>query len=88
MDTAEGGGPASTSTTGRAGAAARGALGRYLEDLTEQPLVVLSHTGLRVSELVALDGGDVRTSARTEVVIVRSGKRQRCRAGRRRGAAQ
>jgi integrase/recombinase XerC len=36
--------------------------------------VLLLHTGLRLSELVALDIGDVRTSARKGVVIVRSGK--------------
>lgn len=37
-------------------------------------VVLLLHTGLRLSELVALDAGDVRTSARKGVVIVRSGK--------------
>jgi site-specific recombinase XerD len=37
-------------------------------------VVLLLHTGLRLSELVALDVGDVRTSARKGVVIVRSGK--------------
>lgn len=35
---------------------------------------LLLHTRLRLSELVALDVGDVRTSARRGVVIVRSGK--------------
>jgi integrase len=39
--------------------------------------VLLLHTGLRLSELVALDVGDVRTSARRGVVIVRSGKASR-----------
>jgi integrase len=37
-------------------------------------VVLLLHTGLRLSELVALDIGDERTSARKGVVIVRSGK--------------
>lgn len=37
-------------------------------------VVLLLHTGLRLSELVALDIADVRTSARKGVVIVRSGK--------------
>ena len=37
-------------------------------------VVLLLHTGLRLSELVALDVGDVRTSARKGVVVVRSGK--------------
>lgn len=37
-------------------------------------VVVLLHTALRLSELVALDAGDVRISARKGVVIVRSGK--------------
>ena len=37
-------------------------------------VMLLLHTGLRLSELVALDAGDVRTSARKGVVIVRSGK--------------
>lgn len=40
----------------------------------DRAIVVLLHTGLRLSELVALDAGDVRTSAREGVVIVRSGK--------------
>lgn len=37
-------------------------------------VMLLLHTGLRLSELVDLDVGDVRTSARKGVVIVRSGK--------------
>jgi site-specific recombinase XerD len=37
-------------------------------------VVVLLHTALRLSEVVALDVDDVRTSARKGVVIVRSGK--------------
>jgi len=37
-------------------------------------MVVLLHTALRLSELVALDVDDVRTSARKGVLIVRSGK--------------
>ena len=37
-------------------------------------VVLLLHTGLRLSELVDLDADDVRTSARKGVVIVRSGK--------------
>ncbi|MDQ3630713.1 MAG: tyrosine-type recombinase/integrase, partial [Actinomycetota bacterium] len=36
--------------------------------------MLLLHTGLRLGELVALDLGDVRTSARKGAVIVRSGK--------------
>jgi site-specific recombinase XerD len=36
--------------------------------------VVLLYTGLRLAELVALDVGDLRMSARKGVVIVRSGK--------------
>lgn len=37
-------------------------------------VVVLLYTGLRLAELVALDTGDVKLSARKGVVIVRSGK--------------
>jgi site-specific recombinase XerD len=37
-------------------------------------VVVLLYTGLRLAELVALDVGDLRISARKGVVIVRSGK--------------
>lgn len=37
-------------------------------------VVVLLHTALRLSELIALDVDDVRVSARKGVVIVRSGK--------------
>lgn len=37
-------------------------------------VVVLLYTGLRLAELVALDVGDVRTSARKGLVIVRLGK--------------
>jgi integrase/recombinase XerC len=37
-------------------------------------IVVLLHTGLRLSELVALDVDDVRLSARKGLVVVRSGK--------------
>jgi integrase/recombinase XerC len=37
-------------------------------------VVALLYTGLRLAELVALDLGDVRLSARKGVVIVRSGK--------------
>jgi integrase/recombinase XerC len=37
-------------------------------------VVVLLYTGLRLAELVALDVGDVRISARKGLVIVRSGK--------------
>lgn len=37
-------------------------------------VVVLLYTGLRLAELVALDIGDLRMSARKGVVIVRSGK--------------
>ena len=50
---------------------------RAAEDATPRDraiVVLLLHTGLRLSELVALDVGDVRTSARKGVVIVRSGK--------------
>ncbi|MCA1678935.1 MAG: tyrosine-type recombinase/integrase [Actinobacteria bacterium] len=49
---------------------------RAAEDTSprDRAIVVLLHTGLRLSELVALDVGDVRTSARKGVVIVRSGK--------------
>ena len=37
-------------------------------------VVVFLYTGLRLAELVALDVGDVRTSARKGLVMVRSGK--------------
>jgi integrase/recombinase XerC len=37
-------------------------------------VVVLLYTGLRLAELVALDVGDVRVSARKGLVVVRSGK--------------
>lgn len=37
-------------------------------------VVMLLYTGLRLAELVALDGDDVKMSARKGVVIVRSGK--------------
>jgi site-specific recombinase XerD len=37
-------------------------------------VVVLLYTGLRLAELVALDTGDVKTSARKGIVVVRSGK--------------
>ena len=37
-------------------------------------MVLLLHTALRLSELVALDVDDVRISARKGVVIVRAGK--------------
>jgi integrase/recombinase XerC len=37
-------------------------------------VVVLLYTGLRLAELVALDVGDVRISARKGLVVVRSGK--------------
>jgi site-specific recombinase XerD len=37
-------------------------------------VVTLLYTGLRLAELVALDPGDVRLSARKGVVVVRSGK--------------
>ena len=37
-------------------------------------VVVLLYTGLRLAELVALDVGDVRVSARKGLVLVRSGK--------------
>lgn len=37
-------------------------------------IVVLLYTGLRLAELVALDLGDVRLSARKGLVVVRSGK--------------
>ena len=37
-------------------------------------VVMLLYTGLRLAELVALDLGDVRVSARKGLVIVRSGK--------------
>jgi integrase/recombinase XerC len=37
-------------------------------------VVVLLYTGLRLAELVALDVGDVKTSARKGLVVVRSGK--------------
>jgi site-specific recombinase XerD len=50
---------------------------RTAEDATPRDraiIVLLLHTGLRLSELVALDVGDVRTSARKGLVIVRSGK--------------
>ena len=50
---------------------------RGAEDATPRDraiVVLLLHTGLRLSELVALDISDVRTSARKGVVIVRSGK--------------
>jgi len=40
---------------------------------------VLLYTGVRLAELVALDVGEVRTSARKGLVIVRSRKGDECR---------